>query len=146
MLDSFFNKDGLLPRAYEWLVISNDKAILVDGDNYYIYKDSWIEHFNKNGYSVYGLDLQGHGQSDGWKNLQVNIKEFDNLVNDVIQYINKIYDSVCVSEKTRTSSNDSPNEDKINNGKMLPTYLIGHSMGGNIVLRTLQLLEQSLGK
>ncbi|SBS92433.1 lysophospholipase, putative [Plasmodium ovale] len=165
-LDSFFNKDGLLIRAYGWLVknaigiiilihgikahtrlaflrhnveiVSNDKAILKDKDNYYLYNDSWIEHFNKKGYSVYGLDLQGHGLSDGWENLSFNIKNFDDFAYDVIHYISKIHDTPELGDKRDCiiprSSNDAGNRD------LLPVYIIGLSMGGNIALRTLQIL------
>ncbi|SBS95485.1 lysophospholipase, putative [Plasmodium ovale] len=132
ILDSFFNRDGLLLRTYGWLVrnaigiillihglgsharltflrhnveiVSNDKAIMKDGNNYYLYKDSWIEHFNKNGYSVYALDLQGHGLSDGWDNLKANVKAFDDFAFDIIQYINKIQDTLNVSDDTATDS------------------------------------------
>ncbi|CAI7722527.1 lysophospholipase, putative [Plasmodium vivax] len=121
-LDSFYNKDGLLLRTYGWLVknaigiiilihglnshvrfsflrhnvdiVNYDKALLKDENNYYVYKDSWIEHFNKCGYSVYGIDLQGHGQSEGWGNLKVNVKQYDDLVYDVMQYIHEIHDKV----------------------------------------------------
>ncbi|SBT58731.1 lysophospholipase, putative [Plasmodium ovale wallikeri] len=168
-LDSFFNKDGLLLRTYGWLVknavgiivlihglksharltylnnnveiISNDKAILIDGNNYYIYRDSWIECFNKNKYSVYAIDLQGHGQSDGWQNLPANVNEFDDLVYDVIQYMNKIRDETS----SLSCSMDSITSDsgQINCQKDIPIYLIGHSMGGNIALRTLQILGKT---
>ncbi|KAI4840191.1 lysophospholipase [Plasmodium brasilianum] len=172
-IDSFFNKDGLLLRTYGWLVKNaigiivlihgiqshtritflrhnieignNDKVIIKDADDFYVYKDSWIEHFNKNGYSVFGLDLQGHGLSDGWKNLYLHINNFDDFAYDVIQYINKIHEtSITDSENCITSYDDNEKKKKKNNNnsniKKLPIYLIGFSMGGNIVLRTLELL------
>ncbi|GAW83219.1 PST-A protein [Plasmodium gonderi] len=123
----FFNKDSLLLRTYGWLVqnaigiiilihglnsharltflrhnveiVNNDKAILKDENNYYIYENSWIEHFNNNGYSVYALDLQGHGLSDGWENLSLNINDFDDLVYDVIQYIKQINDEMNLEDE-----------------------------------------------
>ncbi|CAG9479611.1 lysophospholipase, putative [Plasmodium vivax] len=169
-LDSFFNKDGLLLRTYGWLVrnaigiiilihglgsharltflrhnveiVSKDKAILKDGNNFYVYKDSWIEHFNKSGYSVYALDLQGHGLSDGWDNLKANVKKFDDFAFDVLQYIAKIQDSLAYGDnKYGGTSSDNVNQ-RINK-KRLPTYIVGMSMGGNIALRTLQLLGKS---
>ncbi|KMZ96990.1 PST-A protein [Plasmodium vivax North Korean] len=130
-LGSFFNKDGLLMRTFGWLVrnavgvivlvhglnsharltflrhnveiVDNSKAILKDENNYYVYKNSWIEHFNNNGYSVYALDLQGHGLSDGWKNLSLNINNFDDLVLDVIQFLNIINDELCLKDKENDS-------------------------------------------
>ncbi|SOV79595.1 lysophospholipase, putative [Plasmodium sp. gorilla clade G3] len=174
-LDSFFNKDGLLIRTYSWTVkkaigmlvlihglnshfrleylkhnadiISNDKAILIDSDEYYIYKDSWIERLNNEGYSVYGIDLQGHGQSDGWQNLRGNVNYFDDLVYDVIQYINKINSSVInerVDRKEYSYSNyNSYLKNKIPNIVRPPLYIMGLSMGGNIVLRVLELIGKS---
>ncbi|GAB65089.1 PST-A protein [Plasmodium cynomolgi strain B] len=169
-LDAFFNKDGLLLRSYGWLVrnaigiiilihglgsharlsflrhnieiVSKDKAILKDGNNFYVYKDSWIEHFNKSGYSVYALDLQGHGLSDGWDNLKANVKKFDDFAFDVLQYIAKIQDSLVYGDN-QDDATSSDNVDQKINKKRLPTYIVGMSMGGNIALRTLQLLGKS---
>ncbi|CAA9987641.1 lysophospholipase, putative [Plasmodium knowlesi strain H] len=221
-LGAFFNKDGLLLRSYGWLVknaigiillihglnsharltflrhnvhiVGNDKVILKDGNNYYVYKDSWIEHFNKNGYSVYALDLEGHGLSDGWRNLSLNINKFDDLVHDVIQYLNIINDDLCLEDSDNNSRaicdkakecttlcnyDNGSNNDKCkrnvrcnnkrkrgkaskgpnnpqSNGKSWsskehtnnkcssrPIYILGQSMGGNIALRTLQVLEKT---
>ncbi|SBT31580.1 lysophospholipase, putative [Plasmodium ovale wallikeri] len=168
-LDSFFNKDGLLLRVYGWLVknaigiillihglnsharltflrhnveiISKDKAILKDENNYYVYENSLVEHFNKNGYSVYSLDLQGHGQSDGWENLSLNINKFDDLVYDVVQYIRKINENLLrLSDDT---SSVTTCEDNLGCKKLLPIYIIGQSMGGNIALRTLEILGKT---
>ncbi|EUD69572.1 hypothetical protein C922_00436, partial [Plasmodium inui San Antonio 1] len=85
-------------------------ALLKDENNYYIYKDSWIEHFNKSGYSVYGIDLQGHGQSDGYGNLKANVKEYDDMVYDVIQYINEIHDKVSSYGDNSADSSSSSDE------------------------------------
>ncbi|EDL42880.1 PST-A protein [Plasmodium vivax] len=147
-LRSFFNKDGLLLKTYGWIVrnavglivlihglnshtrfsflrhnvhVFNNRAILMDADNYYIYKNSWIEHFNKNGYSVFGIDLQSHGESEGWENLSLNVKEFDDLVYDVLEYIQKVQDDNArymnyssssyssSSSRSNSSSNSSSN-------------------------------------
>ncbi|SOV19976.1 lysophospholipase,putative [Plasmodium sp. gorilla clade G2] len=173
-IDSFYNKEGLLIRTYSWIVknaigililihglnshmrlqylrqnaeiVSNDKAILKDENNYYVYKDSWIENLNNNGYSVYGLDLQGHGESEGWENLKTNIKEFDDLVYDVIQYLNKIQDIVCLESGEYCRIREEENmmmESYVNREKKIPIYIMGISMGGNIVLRLLELLGKS---
>ncbi|SOV17164.1 lysophospholipase, putative [Plasmodium sp. gorilla clade G2] len=174
-LDSFFNKDGLLIRTYSWTVkkalgilvlihglnshfrleylkhnadiISNDKAVLIDPDEYYIYKDSWIERLNNEGYSVYGIDLQGHGKSDGWQNLRGNVNYFDDLVYDVIQYINKINSSV-IKERVDPTEYSYSNynyyfKNRLPNIVRPPLYIIGLSMGGNIALRALELIGKS---
>ncbi|KJP89355.1 hypothetical protein AK88_01021 [Plasmodium fragile] len=206
-VDSFHNRDGLTLKTYSWQVknpkgviflvhglnthvrleylrhnveiVSTQKAILKDADNYYIYKDSWIEHLNKSGYSVYGMDHQGHGQSDGWRNIKTNVKKFDDMVYDLIQYMNRVHDVICLSgrkdgtsgQTSRSGSSGSPTSatspsshmssgspssltqrnnasswsihNNLRNTKTPPFYIMGLSMGGNIVLRTLEILGKS---
>ncbi|KMZ95655.1 PST-A protein [Plasmodium vivax Mauritania I] len=167
-IGTFFNKDGLSLRTYEWGVenprgiiilihgikshvrlsflkpnveiVSNDKAILIDGENYYLYKGSWVEEFNRNGYSVHGMDLQGHGLSEGWENLKAHIKEFDDYVYDVVQHIAIILKHFNSKGKERGTL---PNKEHSPNGKNLPIYFLGYSMGGHIALRILQMMEDS---
>ncbi|VTZ69680.1 lysophospholipase, putative [Plasmodium chabaudi chabaudi] len=213
----FTNKHGLKIKTLKWLVKApvgivflvhslnshcrfdylkhnvtipnNDKAILNDGENFYVHKDSWIEELNKNGYSVYGLDLQGHGESECYKNKKTYINEFDDFADDILQYMNGVHESIvneaakdnqendnnAIGQKKRCTKCDlilkdesdicCSNEDKIiANGLYLrhpeknqykkpdynidpyktpiPMYLVGLSMGGNIVLRILELLSQ----
>ncbi|CXH85152.1 lysophospholipase, putative [Plasmodium berghei] len=162
----FCNKNGLLLKTYGWLVKNaigvillihglkshtrltymkinlkmpnNNEGLVVDNNNYYIYKDSWIENFNQNGYSVYALDLQGHGESQGWENIKGNFSCFDDLVDDVIQYMNQIQDEISNDNQTDDESNHILTTEK----KRLPMYIIGHSLGGGIALRILQLLRK----
>ncbi|SCN62067.1 lysophospholipase, putative [Plasmodium chabaudi adami] len=213
----FTNKHGLKIKTLKWLVKApvgivflvhslnshcrfdylkhnvtipnNDKAILNDAENFYVHKDSWIEELNKNGYSVYGLDLQGHGESECYKNKKTHIDEFDDFADDILQYMNMVHESIvneaakdnqeddnnAIGQKKRCTKCDlilkdesdicCSNEDKIiANGLYLrhpeknqykkpdysidlyktpiPMYLVGLSMGGNIVLRILELLSQ----
>ncbi|SCM24184.1 lysophospholipase, putative [Plasmodium chabaudi chabaudi] len=158
------NKNGLLLKTYGWVakkavgiiflihgikshtrltfmrinlqMPNNDEGLVVDTNNYYIYKDSWIEKFNQNGYSVYGIDLQGHGESQAWKNVRGDFSSFDDIVNDVIQYMNQIQDEISNENQMDDESHDIVTTKK----KRLPMYIIGHSMGGGIALRILQLL------
>ncbi|KYN93310.1 acyl-CoA synthetase [Plasmodium reichenowi] len=167
--DSFYNKDGLLLRNYSWIVknaigiiilvhglysharlgflrhniniISNHEAVLNDSDNYYIYKDSWIEEFNKNGYSVYGLDMQGHGESDGYNDLKHHVNNFDDFVYDLLQYVMLINSSLSIEDE-EVNTNIEDDEQNVNI-TIPPIYLIGFSMGGNIVLRALEILGKS---
>ncbi|SCQ12747.1 lysophospholipase,putative [Plasmodium gaboni] len=167
--DSFYNKDGLLLRNYSWIVknaigiiilvhglysharlgflkhniniINNHEAVLNDSDNYYIYKDSWIEEFNKNGYSVYGLDMQGHGESDGYNDLKHHVNNFDDYVYDLLQYIMLINSSLSIEEEQNNI--DKEDDEQNINIRIPPIYLIGFSMGGNIVLRALEILGKS---
>lgn len=72
------------------------------------------------------------------ENLRGSSNSFDDLVDDVIQYMNQIQDEI---------SNDNQTDDESHNivttKKKLPMYIIGHSMGGNIALRLLQLLRKA---
>ncbi|CAD2088383.1 lysophospholipase, putative [Plasmodium vinckei lentum] len=161
------NKNGLFLKTYRWLaknasgiillihgfrvhtqltfmrtnikMPNNNEGLVVDNNNNYIYKDSWIENFNKNGYSVYALDLQGHGESQTWKNIKGNFSSFDDLVDDVIQYMKQIQDEISNDSQT----NGEPHDIVTTKKKRLPMYIIGHSMGGNIALRILQLLGKA---
>ncbi|CAD2096393.1 lysophospholipase, putative [Plasmodium vinckei brucechwatti] len=160
------NKDGLLLKTYAWVVKNpignvllihgfkvhtrltfmkknfkipnNNEGLVLDNNNQYIYKDSWIEKFNKNGYSVYGIDLQGHGESQSFGKFKGDFSSFDDLVDDVIQYMNQIY---------YETSSDNQKDDESNNiattkKKRLPMYIVGYSMGGHIALRVLQSLKK----
>ncbi|CRG98064.1 lysophospholipase, putative [Plasmodium gallinaceum] len=167
-VDSFRNRDGLLLKTYAWLVqnpigililvhgmnshiqfeylkpnvevVSNKEAKLIDGENFYLYQGSWIEQFNKNNFSVYGLDLQGHGQSEAWRGLRSNIKRYDDLVYDVLQFINRVHDMLSLSNK---KDNSATLHENINSPNIPPIYIMGFSMGGNIVLRILEILGKS---
>ncbi|KEG01396.1 hypothetical protein YYE_03986 [Plasmodium vinckei vinckei] len=213
----FTNKHGLKIKTFKWFVkapvgivflvhslnshcrfdylrhnatiLNNEKAVLNDGDNFYVHKDSWIEELNKNGYSVCSLDLQGHGESGCLKGEKTYITNFDDFADDVLQYMNSIHESIineaakdnyeneknAIRQKKRCTRCDlilkdesdvcCSNEDKIitkglrsrqpghNQYKRpdyniapyktpIPMYLVGLSMGGNIVLRILELLSQ----
>ncbi|CAD2099472.1 lysophospholipase, putative [Plasmodium vinckei] len=169
-VDYFYNKDGLLLKTYGWLVkkavgivllihglkgharftylkanaevIDNNEVLVVDNNNYYVYSGSWIEKLNQNGYSVYAMDLQGHGESEGRKNLRGHFKRFSDLVDDVLQYMNKIQEDILNDNKTDDGSCSIVTTKK----KKLPMYIIGYSMGGNIALRILQLLNKAKEK
>ncbi|ETW15647.1 hypothetical protein PFFVO_05427 [Plasmodium falciparum Vietnam Oak-Knoll (FVO)] len=165
---SFYNKDGLLIKSYSWEVreplgiiilihglashirfgflkqnakiVNNDHAVLIDGDNYYIYEGSWIEKLNKNGYSVYGLDLQGHGESDGYQNLKLHIKDYDDYIYDLIDFIKRVKKSSILESETRS---DTLDKEQIETFENLPIYLAGFSMGANIMLRAMELLNNT---
>ncbi|SCL86574.1 lysophospholipase, putative [Plasmodium chabaudi adami] len=160
------NKNGLLLKTYAWIVQNpignvllihgfkvhtrlifmkknlkipnNNEGLVVNNNNQYIYKDSWIEKFNQSGYSVYALDLQGHGESQSFGKFKGDFSSFDDLVDDVIQYMNQIYDE--------TSSDNQKNDESHNisttKKKRLPMYIVGYSMGGHIALRVLQALKK----
>ncbi|SPJ13126.1 lysophospholipase, putative [Plasmodium sp. DRC-Itaito] len=168
LVSSFCNKDGLRIKSYSWIVkkalgiiilvhglashirfgflnknakiVSNDHAVLIDADNYFIYEGSWIEKLNKNGYSVYGLDLQGHGESDGYQNLKLHINDYDDYIYDLIDYIKRVKESSILECETKSSTLDN---EKIETLENPPIYLAGFSMGANIMLRAMELLNNS---
>ncbi|GLI61873.1 hypothetical protein VaNZ11_004383, partial [Volvox africanus] len=47
------------------------------------YDGSWVEHLNRQGYAVCGIDLQGAGRSEGRR---CYIEKFDHYVQDVIDF------------------------------------------------------------
>jgi alpha-beta hydrolase superfamily lysophospholipase len=69
-----------------------------------------IQHFTRLGFACYGLDLRGHGQSDG---IRVHVQSFDDYDADVAVVLREVRER-------------HPG---------LPTVLIGHSMGGLVALR-----------
>ncbi|SOV83832.1 lysophospholipase, putative [Plasmodium sp. gorilla clade G3] len=168
LVSSFCNKDGLRIKSYSWIVkkalgiiilvhglashlrfgflnknakiVNNDHAVLIDGDNYFIYEGSWIEKLNKNGYSVYGLDLQGHGESDGYQNLKLHINHYDDYIYDLIDYIKRIKESCILESGTKSDTLDNEKMETLENP---PIYLAGFSMGANIILRAMELLNKS---
>ncbi|SOV25487.1 lysophospholipase,putative [Plasmodium sp. DRC-Itaito] len=168
VVSSFCNKDGLNIKSYSWVVkkalgiiilihglashlrfgflnknakiISNDHAVLIDGDNYFVYEGSWIEKLNQNGYSVYGLDLQGHGESDGYQNLMLHIKNYDDYIYDLIDFIKRVKKSSILESRKERNALDNEQIETLENP---PIYIAGFSMGANIMLRAMELLNNA---
>ena len=109
---SLTSHDGLKLFAQSWSPDDEIKKIVMiihgHGDHSTRY-DHWAERFVKNGYAVVGIDLRGHGKSEGKKGY---IPDYDSLLNDVELMINE-------TEKL------FPEKEKI---------LYGQSMGGNLVI------------
>ncbi|SCL85883.1 lysophospholipase, putative, partial [Plasmodium chabaudi chabaudi] len=118
------------------------------------------------------------GESQAWNNIRGSANRFDDLVDDVIDYMNYIQDQVSNENQTNDNilnnnqiqdeisnnnqiqdeiSNNNQIQDEISNNnqtndepydivttkkKRLPIYIIGHSMGGSIAIRILQLLRK----
>ena len=90
----------------------NLKAVIifVHGIGEHIHRyDHWAERFNKEGIGFAGVDLPGHGRSDGRRG---NIKSFA-LLGEMIDILLKSCKSTFPG---------------------IPVYLYGHSLGGGIVL------------
>lgn len=103
----FVNKQGFWIHSRCWEVVNPVGMIFIcHGFGEHIGRyDHVARFFNANGYSVYGIDHQGHGQSDGDRAYAPNIQFF---INDFVHFVSTI---------------------KHGN---LPRFLYGHSMGGLI--------------
>jgi acylglycerol lipase len=51
------------------------------------YVDSWVQRWNQEGYSVCGVDYQSHGRSEGMDGLRCHIESFQELVDDVLDFV-----------------------------------------------------------
>mmetsp|Transcript_36433 Transcript_36433/g.86536 ORF Transcript_36433/g.86536 Transcript_36433/m.86536 type:complete len:322 (-) Transcript_36433:283-1248(-) len=131
---TFKNKQGLDLTGYFWPA-EDAKAVVIINHGHgsflpyeylasqglgkpRIYKNSWVEKWNLNGYSVCGFDVQSHGRSEGARGLRWYFESFDDLVDDLLQFRRE----------------EVP---KRNAFKNIPVFLCGISMGGCLVVETL---------
>ncbi len=109
--DGYFkNQENQSIFFQSWLPDNPAKAVLliVHGLNEHSGRyDHFSDFFVNEGFAVYGMDLIGHGKSDGTRSY---VKDFTNYINDLILYLEKI-------KQLQPGS---------------PIFLIGHSMGGLI--------------
>ncbi|KAL8442593.1 hypothetical protein Emed_007249 [Eimeria media] len=97
-----------------------------------IYEKSWVQQLNEAGCSVYAVDLQSFGHSQGWKNRRCSVERLDHLASDV----------VCFAEHVAADLQkqvDSQGEA----AAARPLYLVGISMGGFSVIRSLELMGKA---
>ncbi|OEH76551.1 uncharacterized protein LOC34623467 [Cyclospora cayetanensis] len=90
-----------------------------------IYEGSWVHQLNAIGCSVYAVDLESFGFSEGWKGRRCSVERLDNLALDVIcfaEYVEK--------DLSRRAKGAAPP----------PMFLMGISMGGFSVVRALELM------
>ncbi|CDU18239.1 fam-a protein [Plasmodium yoelii] len=65
--------------------------------------------------NIYALNLQGHGESQSFGNLRSNFDCYNDLVDDVIQYMNQIQDEISNDNQTGYEfHNIKEKEDNIN--------------------------------
>jgi len=116
--DGYFkNQENQSIYFQSWLPDNPAKAVLliVHGLNEHSGRYGHFSDFFVNeGFAVYGMDLIGHGKSDGTRSY---VKDFTNYINDLILYLEKI-------KQLQPGS---------------PIFLIGHSMGG--LIGTLLLID-----
>jgi len=114
----FENRVGLWLRCYHWPV-KQPKAIVfvIHGYGEHLGRFEHVRQWlNDEGYSVYGIDQQGHGQSEGDRGY---VENFIDYVYDNLDYFHFV-------------------QNKILQNQPLPCFLLGHSMGGLIAIHTAQ--------
>ncbi|KAK2195763.1 bifunctional Alpha-Beta hydrolase fold/Serine aminopeptidase [Babesia duncani] len=97
---------------------------------------SIVEYLNGLGYSAYGLDLQSQGMSQGHNGHRNYFKKFDDHVVDVIQFI----DIIRRNKFHNVNEEWDPNV-LGKNYSLNKCFLMGLSMGGNVVLRAAQIFK-----
>lgn len=109
------SKDNIKLYYKKWQTKYNVKGniILIHGFGEHLGRyDEWCKKFNNIGFNVHGIDLRGHGRSDGKRGYAKNYKYF--LKDIYVLYQNVIEES---------------------NNK--PIIFYGHSFGGNLALNFL---------
>jgi acylglycerol lipase len=88
------------------------------GGPHSIWDDSILQHLADAGISCYSMDLQGHGESEGARDLRGYFEDFDDLAYDLLQLHGVVRDET---------------------GGELPIYWLGCSMGSAVACRATQL-------
>lgn len=112
-IEGVVSVDQLAIRWQGWVGKQPPRAVFLIVHGLAEHSGRYVElvgHFNRVGVACYGLDLRGHGHSDGRR---VHVDHFDDYQRDV----------AAVREVVAERHPD------------LPLFLVGHSMGGLIVLR-----------
>ena len=113
--------DGMKLSGYIWEPKENPKAVinLVHGFGEYSERyDYWAMRFAEKGFVVHAIDYRGHGKSDGRRG---HIKEFEDFLKDI---------DVLINESKKLYP-------------LLPHFIYGHSLGGNIVTNYILKRENS---
>ncbi|GBE60292.1 lysophospholipase, putative [Babesia ovata] len=116
-----------------------EKGFAIDGQSFFdltprfVYEGSFINKLNDLGYNVYGLDHQSHGMSEGLRGERNYYLDLENLVDDVIQFIDIIKRGQFENTEEKYTADVIGGPSQV--GKV---FLAGISMGGNIVLRVAQ--------
>lgn len=92
---------------------------------------------NDKGVVVFGVDMQGHGYSEGERAL---VTSHDHLVEDICKFIHHIYEDDLRHENCGLSMGDAADIETLYALRKLPFFLLGSSMGGAVsVLASLKL-------
>mmetsp|Transcript_14647 Transcript_14647/g.24311 ORF Transcript_14647/g.24311 Transcript_14647/m.24311 type:complete len:334 (-) Transcript_14647:255-1256(-) len=88
---------------------------------------------NARGVVVMGLDMQGHGHSEGERAL---VLSHEHLVQDLCQFIHHIYEDDLTHDQCRLQTGENTDLDLLISLKELPFFLMGSSMGGAVSVLT----------
>ncbi|SCQ12756.1 alpha/beta hydrolase, putative [Plasmodium sp. DRC-Itaito] len=94
------------------------------GERTLSYENSWIQKFNENNFSFFGIDNQSHGLSDGYKDERCFVDKFDDFVLDAVQGLE-------IFIKELKEKND-----------VKPIIIMGTSMGGCIALKMFEYIHK----
>ncbi|SCQ12793.1 alpha/beta hydrolase,putative [Plasmodium sp.] len=94
------------------------------GERTLSYENSWIQKFNYNEFSFFGIDNQSHGLSDGFRDERCFVDNFENFVLDAVQGL-----EIFIKELKK--KND-----------VKPIIIMGTSMGGCIALKMFEYLHK----
>ncbi|EUT85964.1 hypothetical protein PFAG_02672 [Plasmodium falciparum Santa Lucia] len=94
------------------------------GERTLSYENSWIQKFNDNQFSFFGIDNQSHGLSDGFKDERCFVDDFENFVLDAVQGLE-------IFIKELKEKND-----------VKPIIIMGTSMGGCIALKMFEYIHK----
>jgi len=122
-VDYFQSKQGLWIYTRKWITKKNEKAVvfLTHGVAEHVGRYEFVaDYLNQQGYSVYGLDLQGHGRSGGDRGY---VSSYHDYETEVIDYIHR--ERASISTKT-------------------PVFLLGHSNGGLISILVAQHIAKEI--
>jgi len=103
--------DGLKLQGYRWSVENPVAAVsLVHGLAEHCGRyEELARHLNRNGIDVVGVDLRGHGQSEGPRGVSLRYADIVGDVSTLVEETKSLYPAV-------------------------PQFLFGHSLGGGLVL------------
>ncbi|SPJ10436.1 alpha/beta hydrolase, putative, partial [Plasmodium sp. DRC-Itaito] len=94
------------------------------GERTLSYENSWIQKFNDNQFSFFGIDNQSHGLSDGFRDERCFVDDFENFVLDAVQGLE-------IFIKELKEKND-----------VKPIIIMGTSMGGCIALKMFEYIHK----
>lgn len=128
----FVNAESMNLMCYSWEV-PNPKGVIVFSHGHGVhatfellnsvkapgvrtqYRGTWVEAFNKAGYSVFAMDHQGCGRSDYARGKRSYFERIENVVDDFSQFVRLVRQEV---------------------GTELPAFMLGMSMGGFVVVNS----------